>query len=72
MDRETTLNRLETVERNIAHGERYVRAQMEILADLERLGHADTAKHARALLNAFEVALAAHVAERDQLRKALL
>jgi hypothetical protein len=69
MDRAMLFDHLALAERHISQGERHVRRQRELVAQLSRDGH-DIAQ-ARSLLTQFEEMLALHKADRDRLLREL-
>jgi hypothetical protein len=73
MKRAVIEQRLKFAERHVAESLKYVSRHERIVAKLESDGRQDslTARAARALLESFENELAAHLADRDRLRKHL-
>jgi hypothetical protein len=69
MDRTMELRHLAEAEEHISRADRHVSEQEVRIADLELSGH-DTSV-ARALLETFRLALAQHVAHRDQILREL-
>lgn len=70
-EREMTVRHLAQAEEHVLLGEKNIARQKEIMAELERDGHADAAHNARVLLATFEQAQVSHVTDRDQLRAEL-
>jgi HEAT repeat protein len=62
---------LTQAEGHVALGERHIARQIEIVAELERDGHEQTAIAARELLAMFEQTHKSHVEDRDRLRAEL-
>jgi hypothetical protein len=72
MDERGRIERLlAEAEYHVLLGERHIIRQREIVAELERDGHEQAAVSARDLLETFEQAQKAHVADRDRLRAEL-
>lgn len=71
MDRALLLDHLAMAERHVAEGERIIARQREIVAQLTRDGHAGLLSKALDLLSMFEETQAAHVTDRNRLRKEL-
>jgi hypothetical protein len=69
MDRTVLLEHLAMAERHVAEGERHIKRQHEIIAELGGDGH-DT-QMARELLKQFEETQTSHIAHRDRLAKEL-
>jgi hypothetical protein len=69
MDRTMLLEHLAMAERHVAEGERHIRRQHEIIAELGRNGH-DT-QRSRELLGLFEELQTSHIGDRDRLAKEL-
>ena len=69
MDRPLLLDRLAMTERHIRQGERHLLRQHQIVAELELhgRGQSQTANMARDILQTFEMAPAAHIADRARL-----
>ena len=69
MDRKGLQERLEQTELNVSEGKRHVARLRELVAVLQREGQ--DIQLAMRLLQQFEQRAAAHIAERDRLRKEL-
>jgi hypothetical protein len=69
MDRQMLLEHLAMANKHVETGERHVRRQRELIAELERDGH-DTAS-ARQLLEQFEKLQEMHIADRDRIQREL-
>lgn len=69
MDRGTVLRHLAAADRHVAEGERHIARQRELIAELERNGHASA--DARGLLATLEDMQTSHVAHQDRLRREL-
>jgi hypothetical protein len=69
MNRTLLLHHLGQAERHISQGERHISRQREIINELERHGHGQsrTANMARDILQSFETAQSAHIADRERL-----
>jgi hypothetical protein len=69
MKKTLVLTHLAQAERHIREGERHLLRQRRIVDELERhgRGQSQTAKMARDILESFEVAQAAHIADRARL-----
>lgn len=63
--------RLAEAEDHVAVGEKHIARQKDIVAELERDGHAEAAQTARDLLATFEITQKAHIDDRDRLRAEL-
>lgn len=70
MDRSMELRHLAEAEEHVSTADRHLSEQELRVSDLERLGH--DGKLARALLEAFRLTLAQHVAYRDHILRDLL
>ncbi len=69
MDRHMLLEHLAKANEHVLLGERHVRRQRELVAELERDGHDTTG--ARKLLEQFEKLQAMHEADRDRIEREL-
>jgi hypothetical protein len=69
MDRAMLLKHLAMTERHVAEGERLIKRQHEIIAELGRKGF--DAQWARELLEQLEETQTSHIAHRDRLAKEL-
>jgi hypothetical protein len=69
MDQAMLLNHLAMTERHVAEGERLIKRQHEVIAELGRKGF-DT-QWARELLRQFEETKTSHIAHRNSLAKEL-
>jgi hypothetical protein len=68
MDERAMLERhLALAEAHVIQGVGHLARQREIVAELERDGHADAAQNARDLLATFEMTQKSHVGDRDRI-----
>jgi hypothetical protein len=70
-ERAMVVRHLAQAEEHVLLGASHIARQKEIVAELERDGHADAAITARDLLATFETTQASHVTDRDRLRAEL-
>lgn len=69
MDRQMLLEHLAKANEHVELGERHVRRQRELIAELERDGHDST--RARQLLEQFEKLQEMHITDRDRIEREL-